>query len=67
MHSRMNKTIGPFEKILIILPPLKELQNQFAERVKAIEEQKAISTKVTLKSEDLFNSLLQKAFNGELV
>ena len=51
---------------LISLPPIK-LQNQFAERVKAIEEQKSIAQASALKSEELFNSLLQKAFNGDLV
>lgn len=53
-------------KFLISLPPL-DLQNQFAERVAVIEEQKAIAQKSVEKSEELFNSLLQKAFNGELV
>jgi type I restriction enzyme S subunit len=48
------------------LPPL-ELQNQFAERVAVIEEQKAIAQKSLEHSESLFNSLLQKAFKGELV
>ena len=48
------------------LAPLK-LQNQFAERVKVIEEQKSIAQASAVKSEELFNSLLQKAFNGELV
>ena len=52
--------------IKIPLPNLK-LQNQFAERVKAIEEQKSIAQASAIKSEELFNSLLQKAFNGELV
>jgi len=47
------------------LPPF-SLQNQFAERVAAIEEQKAIAQKSLERSEELFNSLLQKAFNGEL-
>jgi type I restriction enzyme S subunit len=50
----------------VFLPPIK-LQNQFAERVKAIEEQKSIAQASALKSEELFNSLLQKAFNGELL
>lgn len=59
-------TKGEFEKILMILPPL-ILQNQFAERVAIIEEQKAIAQKSLEKSEELFNSLLQKAFKGELV
>jgi type I restriction enzyme S subunit len=48
------------------LPPI-DLQNQFAERVAVIEEQKAIAQKSLDKSEELFNSLLQKAFKGELV
>jgi type I restriction enzyme S subunit len=50
----------------ILFPPI-ELQNQFAERVAVIEEQKAIAQKSLEKSESLFNSLLQKAFKGELV
>lgn len=58
--------IVSLKKIVILSPPIK-LQNQFAERVKAIEEQKSIAQESALKSEELFNSLLQKAFNGELV
>ena len=54
------------EKIEVILPSI-DLQNQFAERVAVIEEQKAIAQKSLEKSEELFNSLLQKAFKGELV
>jgi type I restriction enzyme S subunit len=50
----------------VINPPL-VLQNQFAERVAIIEEQKAIAQKSLEQSESLFNSLLQKAFKGELV
>ena len=42
------------------------LQNQFADRVQAIEAQKAKAQKSLAKAEDLFNSLLQKAFTGEL-
>jgi type I restriction enzyme S subunit len=53
-------------RVIIPLPALK-LQNQFAERVKVIEEQKSIAQASALKSEELFNSLLQKAFNGELL
>jgi type I restriction enzyme S subunit len=54
------------ERFEIPVPPI-ELQNQFAERVAVIEEQKAIAKKSLEKSEELFNSLLQKAFKGELV
>jgi type I restriction enzyme S subunit len=54
-----------FEKLKMICPPI-ELQNQFAERVEVIEEQKAIAQRQLEKSEELFNSLLQKAFKGQL-
>jgi type I restriction enzyme, S subunit len=53
------------ENFPIINPPI-ELQNAFAERLKLIEEQKSIVQKSLEKSEELFNSLLQKAFKGEL-
>ena len=53
------------QKLIVPLPPI-NLQNQFAERVAIIEEQKAIAQKSLEQSEELFNSLLQKAFKGEL-
>lgn len=53
------------KKTKIALPPL-ELQNQFAERVQAIEAQKAQAQASLAQAEDLFNSLLQRAFKGEL-
>jgi type I restriction enzyme S subunit len=63
-----NKDLGLKQmiKIQLPLPPL-NLQNKFAERIAIIEEQKAIAQKSLEKSEELFNSLLQKAFKGELV
>ncbi|RAJ17830.1 restriction endonuclease subunit S [Olleya aquimaris] len=54
------------KKMKIPLPPI-NLQNQFAERVALIEQQKAQAQQSLQKTEDLFNSLLQKAFKGELV
>jgi type I restriction enzyme S subunit len=54
------------DKIKVSIPPLL-LQNQFAERVAVIEQQKAIAQASLDKSEELFDSLLQKAFKGELV
>ena len=54
------------EKYSTINPPL-NLQTQFAERVAIIEKQKAIAQASLEKSEELFKSLLQKAFKGELV
>ena len=59
-------TKGKFEKMLFIDPPL-ELQNQFAEKIALIEQQKELAKQELKESEDLFNCLLQKAFKGELV
>ena len=53
------------EQIELLLPPL-ELQNLFAERVAVIEAQKQQAQLELAKSEELFQSLLQRAFNGEL-
>ena len=52
---------------LDIFYPSDSLQNQFAERVQAIETQKAQAQASLAQAEDLFNSLLQRAFKGELV
>ena len=52
-------------KQLLISPPI-DLQNQFAERVQAIEAQKVQAQASLAQAEDLFNSLLQRAFKGEL-
>ena len=49
----------------IILPSI-NLQNLFAERVAVIEAQKQKAQLELAKSEELFQSLLQRAFNGEL-
>ncbi len=54
------------ERFEIPVPPI-PLQNQFAERVQAIEEQKAQALASLEKAEELFASLLQKSFKGELV
>ncbi|MBP6424528.1 MAG: restriction endonuclease subunit S [Flavobacterium sp.] len=54
------------ERFEIPVPPL-NIQNQFAERVTLIEAQKAVAQASLVKSDELFNSLLQKAFKGELV
>jgi type I restriction enzyme S subunit len=51
--------------IEIQLPPI-DVQNQFAERVQMIETQKQQALEALAKSEVLFQSLLQRAFNWEL-
>ncbi|EAQ40489.1 type I site-specific deoxyribonuclease [Dokdonia sp. MED134] len=53
-------------ELKIIQPPI-ELQNQFANKIALIEQQKALAKQELQESEDLFNCLLQKAFKGELV
>ena len=65
--SKIEKTIrkDAVREVPLISPPL-ELQNQFAERVQAIEAQKAQAQACLAQAEDLFNSLLQRAFKGEL-
>ena len=57
--------IVALKKMNIFYPDI-ALQNQFAERVQAIESQKAQAQASLAQAEDLFNSLLQRAFKGEL-
>lgn len=54
------------ENFPIISPPIQS-QIKFTEQLAIIEQQKAIAQVSLEKSEELFNSLLQKAFKGELV
>ena len=67
VKGAVTKTIrkDAVREVPLISPPL-ELQNQFAERVQAIEAQKAQAQESLAQAEDLFNSLLQRAFKGEL-
>lgn len=53
------------QEIKILKAPI-ALQNQFAERIQAIGKQKQQAQASLQKAEDLFNSLLQRAFKGEL-
>jgi type I restriction enzyme S subunit len=59
----LNLTI--IKDLNINLPSI-EKQNKFAEILTGIEKQKAITDISIKKSEDLFQSLLQRAFRGEL-
>jgi type I restriction enzyme S subunit len=52
-------------ELSIILPPF-DLQAEFAKAIAEIEKQKKLAMQSQKKSDDLFNSLLQKAFKGEL-
>lgn len=50
-----------------IIYPKRELQDYFTEKLKLINQQKKLLEKEDNHSNDLFKSLLQKAFQGELV
>ena len=63
--SMLNISKAKLNKLLIPIPAI-GLQDQFAERVQAIEAQKAQAQASLAQAEDLFNSLLQRAFKGEL-
>lgn len=56
---------GVLNNLKFPYPPI-ELQNQFAEKIALIEQQKALAKQELQESEDLFNCLLQKAFKGAL-
>lgn len=57
-------TKSEFEKLSFIVPPL-HLQEAFAKKIELINQLKAQTN--AEKSEELFQSLLQKAFKGDLV
>lgn len=64
--SMKNISQKKFLGIQVINPPL-DLQNEFTEKITLIEQQKDLAKQELKESEDLFNTLLQKAFKGELV
>ena len=65
MAAQKNINLKILRELEIPLPPI-ILQNQFAERIAIIEQQKQQAQASLEKSEALFDSLLQRAFNGEL-
>lgn len=54
-----------FARMPFLLPPM-SLQNEFARRVNGIREIEAAQTANRRRTEDLFRSMLHRAFNGEL-
>ncbi len=61
--ASINKT--QLKRFPVLRPPI-ELQNQFAQHIEKIEQQKQQAQASLKKSQALFNSLLQRAFKGEL-
>jgi type I restriction enzyme S subunit len=62
---QQNLNLSLVKAIKILYSPL-ELQNEFADKIALIEQQKALAKQELQQSEDLFNCLLQQAFMGEL-
>lgn len=60
-----NLNLSMIKDIEIIFPPL-ALQNEFAQKVEKIEQQKQLLEESLTELENNFNSLMQKAFKGEL-
>ena len=63
--AQPNISAGILRSLNVMYPPL-QLQNQFAERIVQIEQQKQQAEASLVKAEELFSSLLQRAFKGEL-
>ena len=64
--NQPNLNAGLIKNYSVLFPSI-ELQNQFAEKITLIEQQKELAKQELKESDDLFNCLLQKAFKGELV
>lgn len=64
--NQPNLNAGLLKNYKVLNPSIK-LQNQFAEKITLIEQQKELAKQELKESEDLFNCLLQKAFKGELI
>lgn len=63
--TQPNLNIAIMKDFGLIIPPI-EQQEKFETILNSMLEQKAIAQASLIKSEELFNSLLQKAFKGEL-
>lgn len=59
-------SVDSLKRIKVPLPPL-PLQQEFAKLVEEVESEKARQTESRKKLDELFNSLMQRAFTGELV
>ncbi len=63
--NQPNLNLNMIRNFKIPIPPI-SLQNEFAAKVEAIEEQKRLLEKSLKLLEDNYNSLMQRAFKGEL-
>ena len=58
-------TAEKLKKLIVPLPPV-SLQNEYSSKLSYVEKQKELAQQALLKSDDLFNILLQQAFKGKL-
>lgn len=63
--AQKNVNLENIKPLLIMCPPI-ELQNKFAQIVEKIESLKEKAKESEKEIEDLFNSLMQNAFSGQL-
>lgn len=63
--SMPNISKAKLKNLKIVLPPI-DLQNQFAQIVRQIENQKQLMQQSLTEMENNFNNLMQRAFKGEL-
>ena len=63
--NQPNLNSGLVKSFKVLNPPI-SLQTQFAEKIALIDQQKELAKQSLKESEDLFNTLLKKAFKGEL-
>ena len=65
LYSEKNINLKILSEQNVIVPPI-ELQNQFADFVNKVDKLKFEMEKSLKELEDNFNSLMQRAFKGEL-
>jgi len=65
MAAQKNINLEILRNLMVLEPPI-ELQNKFAKKIEELEEQKTKQNKLLDSINNLFNSLMQKAFKGKL-
>jgi type I restriction enzyme, S subunit len=65
-QTRTRISMGQVAQLLISIPP-KKLQNKFSDKIETLNDLQKRAQRTYQNSETLFNSLIQKAFNGELM
>ena len=64
--GQANINAQELQNIKILIPPV-ELQNAYQKKLDIVKNLKNITFTTLQKTDDIFNGLLQKAFNGHLI